>query len=386
MAGARRWCLALVVTLAAAGCGGGSSGTESSAGSSDSTLSRSSTSSSGARTEDDRTFVAPVDGSTAAIAFVVSDRKIAAYLCDGDHIGETFEVDLSGGAFAGESNGVQLEGSVLGDKLSGTVVFDGAEHEFRTAPTEGAAGWYRSVDATIDGQETQAGWVVLNDGTQVGTVRIAGQAQPAAPLEAGASTHGTTVFRPALVRSVARTQPAGVLISGDGEVDAGGSATTSLLSGVARKTNWTKPGTDDSFVVIDATQFRNLGIGNITDTKGVDVEGEVLAKDGLLVKLGESTIVPGSGWSLLQSLDADGDGALTPADPGFGPLKRFTDANADGKAEPAEVQAFGDTVSSLPLGLGIEKKDPFGNLQASASWVDLAGVTKKAAAIRLITL
>jgi cytoskeletal protein CcmA (bactofilin family) len=120
-------------------------------------------------------------------------------------------------------------------------------------------------------------------------------------------------------------------------IDLGGTATTSLLTGQLADTRWTQAGSDDAFLVVDATSLRATGY-DLHDFDGTPLDGPVLFRDGLRIQTaGEPETFVTDGWQMLDRLDANKDGRIDAADPAWGSLKLFTDSDADGTIGPGEL-------------------------------------------------
>jgi hypothetical protein len=126
-------------------------------------------------------------------------------------------------------------------------------------------------------------------------------------------------------------------MKGDGaELD--GTARTSLLTGGPVAARWTKAGTDDAFLMVDATSLRTAGI-SLANASGEGLEGMQLFRDGLRLKEpSESSYrVIADGWQMIAALDSNKDGKIDASDPAWGSLGLFVDGNADGTIQPGEV-------------------------------------------------
>lgn len=100
-------------------------------------------------------------------------QEVLIYLCDGEYVSHWFsgEVDASGsGAFTSEDEfEISIELEAAGGDLSGTVAFgDESQQSFTATPASGDAGLYRAEE-TFDGEDYIAGWIVLQNGQQLGS-------------------------------------------------------------------------------------------------------------------------------------------------------------------------------------------------------------------------
>jgi hypothetical protein len=103
------------------------------------------------------------------------------------------------------------------------------------------------------------------------------------------------------------------------------------------KVRWTKAGTDDAFVAVDADELSQMGY-RIQQGSRV-LRGTVLFQNDLrFVRPDGTTKDVGDAWEVLSVLDANGDGSLDSKDPAFRTLRIFVDANGDGVVDQAEVK------------------------------------------------
>jgi hypothetical protein len=143
------------------------------------------------------TYAGWVNGGGATIAIVVKEGKAVAYLCDGSRT----EAWLQGTAANGElvlqgSGNARLAGTFGNGKAAGSVSTAGRRFTFNVKVVKPPSGLYR---ATAQALNAVGGWVVFeNEGKveQVGVLNIAGEPQPADPLNLTNNTtdvNGTTV-------------------------------------------------------------------------------------------------------------------------------------------------------------------------------------------------
>jgi hypothetical protein len=124
---------------------------------------------------------------------------------------------------------------------------------------------------------------------------------------------------------------------GTDSVDVGGEVTTSLLDGEAKRIRWTKPGTNDAFLVLDATALRAAG-WTLHGPSGAAMEGPHLFRTGLrLTTPDDSSVTIEDGWQFFALLDRNRDGRINSADPEFRVLRLFIDEDGDGKIGDGEL-------------------------------------------------
>jgi hypothetical protein len=116
------------------------------------------------------------DGSTA-LAVAVLRGQAAAYVCDGRSV----ESWLRGTAKDGEmkltsKTGNKLEAKLDGGVLTGTIEVRNRKHTFAIKEAKKPAGVYRAR-----GSKTTVGWIILEDGSEVGIETDDGGTSKAAP-------------------------------------------------------------------------------------------------------------------------------------------------------------------------------------------------------------
>jgi hypothetical protein len=120
-------------------------------------------------------FVGELEGTDAYVAVVADGDDVEVYACDGeselavrllDTVDDPASFVLTNDA--GASAAVELVDGVYEGELT---LADGSTHAFTTEEAEGDAGLFHAVDAP---EGVSAGWVVLNDGRQRGSILFAG--------------------------------------------------------------------------------------------------------------------------------------------------------------------------------------------------------------------
>jgi hypothetical protein len=130
-------------------------------------------------------YVGKVQGNLGSVAIVVHDTFAVAYFCNGS----TQEAWLNGTphngklSMTGKGNARLTADYALGH-ARGTVVVDGISHVFSIIAVHKPSGLFQSI-AVVRGATVKAGWIVLADGSQVGSlnpnVNAAADASQAAP-------------------------------------------------------------------------------------------------------------------------------------------------------------------------------------------------------------
>ncbi len=115
-------------------------------------------------------YVGKVQGNLGSVAIVVHDTFAIAYFCNGS----TQEAWLKGTPHDGKlsmtgKNHATLTANYALGHARGTVVVDGIAHVFSIIAVHRPSGLFQSI-AVVRGATVKAGWIVLADGTQVGSL------------------------------------------------------------------------------------------------------------------------------------------------------------------------------------------------------------------------
>jgi hypothetical protein len=138
-------------------------------------------------------YAGRVKGGHASVAISIHGSQAIAYACNGSVV----EAWLKGTATGGQlnltgKNGASLTGGYDSRRAFGNVSADGITYAFSVYQVHKPSGLYRAT-ADVRGATVKAGWIVLADGTQVGSLESnAGAAAPSAiaapPLDVAAGT------------------------------------------------------------------------------------------------------------------------------------------------------------------------------------------------------
>ena len=121
-------------------------------------------------------YAGRTDDGSATIAVAVLGDQAAAYLCDGRSVESWFRGTVEGADVSLKSkSGATLEATLDGDHIKGTVEIKNDTQKFEINEANKPAGLYRAR-----GSKTTIGWIVLEDGSQVG-VQTTGTDSSAAP-------------------------------------------------------------------------------------------------------------------------------------------------------------------------------------------------------------
>ena len=115
-------------------------------------------------------YAGKVQGNLGSVAIVVHDTFAIAYFCNGS----TQEAWLKGTPHDGKlsmtgKNHATLTADYALGHARGTVVVDGIAHVFSIIAVHRPSGLFQSI-AVVRGATVKAGWIVLADGTQVGSL------------------------------------------------------------------------------------------------------------------------------------------------------------------------------------------------------------------------
>ena len=146
-----------------------------------------------------------VQGNQGAVALVVHDTFAVAYFCNGSTVEAWFSGTPDNGKLNMTGKGAASAGATLTANYAlgharGTVVIKGVSYVFSIIAVHKPSGLFQSI-ANVRGATIKAGWIVLADGTEVGSlnpdVNAAGSVSQAAPkLDLSTLTaddNGTTI-------------------------------------------------------------------------------------------------------------------------------------------------------------------------------------------------
>jgi len=140
-------------------------------------------------------------GIHASVAISIHGTQAIAYACNGSSVEAWLSGTASGGRLAlTGKNGAVLTGNYDSRRAFGNVSADGITYAFSVYTVKKPSGLYRAT-ADVRGAKIKAGWIVLPDGTEVGSLESnADSAAPSAiaapPLDVttGTAQDGTTVL------------------------------------------------------------------------------------------------------------------------------------------------------------------------------------------------
>jgi hypothetical protein len=151
-------------------------------------------------------YVGPVQAGGGAIAITLHDNIAIAYYCNGKTIEEWMDgVPSHGHLVLKGKHGAHAEVNYALGHARGQVHVDGFSYTFSVIAVHKPSGLYRSI-AVVRGATVKAGWIVLENGTEVGSLELdpnaaAPKAQPAPLLnlssltadDGGVTLHATPI-------------------------------------------------------------------------------------------------------------------------------------------------------------------------------------------------
>jgi serine/threonine-protein kinase len=154
-------------------------------------------------------YAGRVHGGGASVAIAIHGTQAIAYVCNGSVVEAWFQGTAADGRLAlTGKNGAQLNGTYYSKKADGDVVTNGFHYTFSVPVVQKPSGLYRST-ADVRGATIKAGWIVLPDGTQVGSLESdanaavpSAVAAPALDVAVGTAQDGGTVLHAIAVSGV----------------------------------------------------------------------------------------------------------------------------------------------------------------------------------------
>ena len=129
------------------------------------------------------TYAGRTSGNEATIAFAVRDDQVAAYLCDGRQVESWLQGSIADGRLTVQgARDASATGVVEGNAIFGTVSVNGEQWPYSAQLASAPAGLYQG-SATANGVSNRIGWIVLQDGSQVGIANRNGIRKPAPLLD-----------------------------------------------------------------------------------------------------------------------------------------------------------------------------------------------------------
>ena len=116
------------------------------------------------------TYTARVGGGGGSVAVAVHGSKAIAYVCNGSTVEGWMRGTVKGTklVLTGKNN-AHLTASYHAGKVTGDVKAHGTDYSFSAPTATKSSGLYEAT-VTVQGKTIKAGWIVLNDGTQIGSL------------------------------------------------------------------------------------------------------------------------------------------------------------------------------------------------------------------------
>jgi hypothetical protein len=146
-------------------------------------------------------YAGEVNGGGASVAISIHHGQAIAYVCNGSVIEAWLKGTAAGGHLTMTGKGrARLSATYRSKRAVGHVVAHGIRYTFSAPAVHKPSGLYRSI-AVVRGAKIKAGWIVLPDGSQVGSLEAnadasAPSATPAPMLDVttGTAQDGNTVL------------------------------------------------------------------------------------------------------------------------------------------------------------------------------------------------
>ena len=124
-------------------------------------------------------YAGRAEDGAGAIAVAVLGTQAAGYFCDGRSVESWFRGTVTGSDISLKSkDGATLQASLDGDHLKGSLRIKNERVRFEIDEAKKPAGLYRAR-----GSQTTIGWIVLEDGSEVGVQRTGQDSTPAPELD-----------------------------------------------------------------------------------------------------------------------------------------------------------------------------------------------------------
>jgi hypothetical protein len=146
-------------------------------------------------------YAGEVNGGGASVAISIHHGQAIAYVCNGSVIEAWLKGTAAGGHLTMTGKGhARLSATYRTKRAVGHVVAHGVRYTFSAPAVHKPSGLYRAI-AVVRGAKIKAGWIVLPDGTQVGSLESNADAAapsakraPALDVTTGTAQDGDTVL------------------------------------------------------------------------------------------------------------------------------------------------------------------------------------------------
>ena len=115
-------------------------------------------------------YAGRVGGGGGSVAVSVHGDKAIAYVCNGSTVEGWMRGKVQGGKLVlTGKNKAHLTASYHAGKVTGDVEAHGTDYSFSVSTVNKPSGLYQAT-AVVQGKKIKAGWIVLGDGTQIGSL------------------------------------------------------------------------------------------------------------------------------------------------------------------------------------------------------------------------
>ncbi|HEX2301294.1 MAG TPA: hypothetical protein VHH34_22805 [Pseudonocardiaceae bacterium] len=113
-------------------------------------------------------------GNEATIAIAVEGEAVSAYVCDGAQVESWLDGTMKNGRLDLQgANGAKVTGAIQDGAVFGTMRVQGNQWPYSARAAEAPVGLYDGR-GTVNGAPARVGWIVLQDGSQVGVADVGG--------------------------------------------------------------------------------------------------------------------------------------------------------------------------------------------------------------------
>jgi hypothetical protein len=130
------------------------------------------------------TYAGRVGGGGGSVAVSIHGNQVIAYVCNGSTVEAWLKGTVDGNRLVMTGkNHARLSATYGYGKVSGDVVAHGTDYSFSVPVVSKPSGLYRAT-AVVRGATIKAGWIVLPDGSQVGSLEPASNSDEPSATEA----------------------------------------------------------------------------------------------------------------------------------------------------------------------------------------------------------
>ena len=154
-------------------------------------------------------YAGEVQGGSASVAISIHDGQAIAYVCNGSVIEAWYQGTAVGGVLIMTGkNHAHLSAIYDFGKVTGDVLAHGTDFQFAVPVVHKPSGLYEAT-AVVRGATVKAGWIVLSNGTKVGSLESDADAAapsaaraPALDVATGTAQDGSTVLHAVRVSGI----------------------------------------------------------------------------------------------------------------------------------------------------------------------------------------